>query len=48
MDLFDKILGDLANAPILNFEEIQDQVEKANRFDEIRAMAVDVEWEEVK
>lgn len=48
MDLFDTILGDLANAPILNFEESQDQVAKANRFDEIRARAVDVEWEEVK
>lgn len=48
MDLFDMILGDLANAPILHFEENQEQVEKANRFDEIRARAVDVEWEEVK
>ena len=41
MDLFNAILGDLANAPIPN-------VEKANLFDEIRARAVDVEWEEVK
>ena len=41
MDLLDAILSDLANSPIPN-------VEKANRFDEIRARAVDVEWEEVK
>ena len=41
MDLFDAIFGDFNNSPIPN-------VEKANRFDEIRARAVDVEWEEVK
>ena len=41
MDLFDAIFGDLANTSIPN-------VEKANLFDEIRARAVDVEWEEVK
>ena len=41
MDLFDAIFGNLANAQIPN-------VEKTNLFDEIRARAVDVEWEEVK
>ena len=41
MNLFDAIFGDFENSQIPN-------VEKANLFDEIRARAVDVEWEEVK